>query len=96
VDPIGRHAPPSRISHWPPGLAIGTLAAVVPGQWQVYVVNEVRDWIDSLDATTHTRVVQAIDTLANVGPGLGRPLVDTIHGSSIANLKERTPEEEQR
>jgi hypothetical protein len=40
--------------------------------------------------------VQAIDTLANVGPGLGRPLVDTIHGSSIANLKERTPEEEQR
>jgi hypothetical protein len=33
-------------------------------------------------------VVQAIDTLADVGPGLGRPLVDTIHGSSIANLKE--------
>jgi hypothetical protein len=32
-------------------------------------------------------VVQAIDTLAETGPGLGRPLVDTIHGSSIANLK---------
>jgi hypothetical protein len=64
---------------------------VVPGEWQVYVVNEVRDWIDSLDAATHTRVVQAIDTLAEVGPGLGRPLVDTIHGSSIANLKELRP-----
>ncbi len=61
---------------------------IVPsGEWQVYVVNEVRDWIDSLDDTAYTRVVQAIDTLADVGPGLGRPLVDTIHGSSIANLK---------
>jgi len=50
-----------------------------------------RDWIDSLDDATHTRVVQAIDTLADLGPGLGRPLVDTIHGSSIANLKELRP-----
>jgi hypothetical protein len=61
--------------------------AVVAGGWQVYVVNEVRDWIDSLDVTTHTRVVQAIDTLADIGPGLGRPLVDTIHSSTIPNLK---------
>ena len=29
--------------------------------------------------------------LADIGPGLGRPLVDTIHGSSIANLKELRP-----
>ena len=64
---------------------------VASGEWQVYVVNEVREWIDSLDESTHTRVVQAIDTLADVGPGLGRPLVDTIHGSSIANLKELRP-----
>jgi hypothetical protein len=35
--------------------------------------------------------VQAIDTLADVGPGLRRPLVDTIHGSSIANLEELRP-----
>ncbi|GAB1694207.1 type II toxin-antitoxin system RelE/ParE family toxin [Krasilnikovia sp. M28-CT-15] len=37
------------------------------------------------------RVVQAIDLLAEAGPGLGRPVVDTIHGSSIANLKELRP-----
>jgi hypothetical protein len=37
------------------------------------------------------RVVQAIDILTDVGPGLGRPLVDTIHGSSVANLKELRP-----
>jgi hypothetical protein len=35
--------------------------------------------------------VQAIDLLAEVGPGLGRPLVDTITDSSIANLKELRP-----
>jgi hypothetical protein len=58
------------------------------GEWEVYVANEVRDWQDTLDATTHARVVRAIDTLADSGPGLGRPLVDTIHGSSMANLKE--------
>jgi hypothetical protein len=64
---------------------------VASGGWQVYVTNEVRDWIDSLEGATHTRVVQAIDTLADVGPGLGRPLVDTIHGSTVANLKELRP-----
>jgi hypothetical protein len=64
---------------------------VASGEWQVYVVNEVRDWINSLDDATHTRVVQAIDSLADVGPGLGRPLVDTIHGSFMANLKELRP-----
>jgi hypothetical protein len=64
----------------------------VDGQeWEVYLVNEVRDWIDGLDQATYARVVQAIDTLADIGPGLGRPLVDTIHGSSIANLKELRP-----
>jgi hypothetical protein len=40
---------------------------------------------------TPARSNSAIDTLADVGPGLGRPLVDTIHGSSIANLKELRP-----
>jgi len=57
-------------------------------EWDVYVVHEVRAWIDELDAATHVRVVQAIDALAEVGPGLGRPLVDTIRGTSIPNLKE--------
>ncbi|WP_308282577.1 type II toxin-antitoxin system RelE/ParE family toxin [Pseudonocardia nigra] len=61
------------------------------GGWQIYIANEVRDWLDRLDGATHTRVVHAIDTLAEAGPGLGRPLVDTIHGSSIANLKELRP-----
>jgi hypothetical protein len=59
--------------------------------WDVYVVDEVLQWIGELDGATHARVVQAIDALAEGGPGLGRPLVDTIVGSRIQNLKELRP-----
>ncbi|GAB3659137.1 hypothetical protein GCM10027589_20110 [Actinocorallia lasiicapitis] len=58
------------------------------GEWDVYVVDEVRAWIDGLDDGAHRRVVQAIDALAEGGPGLGRPLVDTVEASAIKNLKE--------
>ncbi|WFE33770.1 type II toxin-antitoxin system RelE/ParE family toxin [Micromonospora sp. WMMD975] len=64
---------------------------MVVGEWDVYLVDEVRHWIDTLDANTYARVVQSIDLLAELGPGLGRPLVDTIRGSSMANLKELRP-----
>jgi len=64
---------------------------VVIGEWDVYVVNEVLEWINALDPPIHERVVQAIDLLAEAGPALGRPLVDTITGSTIANLKELRP-----
>jgi hypothetical protein len=57
-------------------------------EWEVYVVNEVLDWIDALDPAMYARVVQAVDALAEFGPGLGRPLVDTVASSAIANLKE--------
>jgi len=63
----------------------------VAEEWEIYLVDEVRRWLDALDSATYARVVQAIDLLAEAGPGLGRPLVDTIHGSSIANLKELRP-----
>jgi hypothetical protein len=59
--------------------------------WDIYLVDEVREWIDALDPVAHARVVQALDLLAEIGPGLGRPLVDTIHGLSVANLKELRP-----
>jgi hypothetical protein len=64
---------------------------VTTPDWDIYVVSEVRKWIESLDSPSHARVVQAIDLLAEEGPWLGRPLVDTIHGSSLANLKELRP-----
>ncbi|TQI99709.1 type II toxin-antitoxin system RelE/ParE family toxin [Kribbella jejuensis] len=60
-------------------------------EWDVYIVNEVREWIEGLDDGTYRRIVQAIDALAAEGPGLGRPLVDTITGSRLPNLKELRP-----
>ncbi len=53
-----------------------------------------RAWLRALrgeDPDTYRTVNIAIDMLAEVGPGLGRPLVDTLHGSTIANLKELRP-----
>jgi hypothetical protein len=35
--------------------------------------------------------MEAIDHLAEAGPGLGRPMVDRIHGSRLHNLKELRP-----
>jgi hypothetical protein len=40
-------------------------------EWEIFVVQEVLDWIDGLDPPTHRRVVHAIDLLAELGPGAG-------------------------
>lgn len=42
-------------------------------------------------STTANRVMEALDHLAEAGPGLGRPMVDRIHGSRLHNLKELRP-----
>ncbi|HWS34985.1 MAG TPA: type II toxin-antitoxin system RelE/ParE family toxin [Actinoplanes sp.] len=60
-------------------------------EWDIYLVAEVRQWIEGLDKVAYRRVTEALDLLAAYGPGLGRPIVDTIHGSSVANLKELRP-----
>ncbi len=59
--------------------------------WEVFVTDEVREWIESLDDISHRLVVQAIDILADRGPTLGRPLVDRVEHSSVQNLKELRP-----
>jgi hypothetical protein len=60
-------------------------------EWEIYLTDEVRDWIDALDDRSHLLVVQAIDILADRGPALGRPMVDHIEHSAIQNLKELRP-----
>jgi hypothetical protein len=60
-------------------------------EWVVYVVDEVREWIATLDEAMQQRIAAAIDLLAAQGPALGRPLVDTVSHSCIANLKELRP-----
>jgi hypothetical protein len=66
-------------------------------RWAIKTTAEVREWLRALrgtDPDTYRSVNVAIDMLAEVGPGLGRPLVDTLRGSAIANLKELRPRSE--
>lgn len=48
-------------------------------------------WIHGLAAGSKAQVVDAIDRLAQGGPGMGRPLVDRLEGSVVHNLKELRP-----
>ena len=43
------------------------------------------------DPSDAEKVEAAVDVLSEHGPTLGRPLVDTLTGSKIANLKELRP-----
>jgi hypothetical protein len=42
-------------------------------EWEIYVVDEVRDWIMHLDLTTKEHVVHAIDVLAETWSRVGAP-----------------------
>jgi hypothetical protein len=70
----------------------------MPGEprrrWDIRVTGAVRTWLRELraaDPETYRSVNVAIDILAETGPGLGRPLVDTLQSSDISNLKELRP-----
>jgi len=65
-----------------------------PRRWTIRATADVRAWLRSLrqaDPETYRSVNVAIDMLAEIGPGLGRPLVDTLQGSNLSNLKELRP-----
>ena len=62
--------------------------------WQVIIVEPCLSWLHELrrsDRMTLIQISQAITVLAEEGPGLGRPLVDTVSGSKLPNLKELRP-----
>lgn len=60
-------------------------------EWEIRVTDEFLSWIKALDDKSKAQVVDAIDRLAEGGPGLGRPLVDRLEGSQVHNLKELRP-----
>ena len=62
--------------------------------WELYLTEEVDAWLDQLaasDRESYELVVAGVEVLAEVGPNLGRPLVDRIKGSRLHNLKELRP-----
>ncbi|GAB3175503.1 hypothetical protein GCM10027059_49160 [Myceligenerans halotolerans] len=59
--------------------------------WKVEFDDAVFAWLHELDPGSFLQVRAAIDVLADRGPQLGRPLVDTVSGSRHKNMKELRP-----
>ena len=63
-------------------------------EWEIRLTAEVESFLDDLyesDPASHQLVNQAILILERNGPAEGRPLVDSITASRIANMKELRP-----
>jgi hypothetical protein len=58
------------------------------GTWRVEYRDEFESWWRDLSEDAQEAVAHDIDVLAAIGPGLGRPFVDTVHGSRYPNMKE--------
>ena len=54
-------------------------------------VGLITDWLAGLDDRSHELVIAALELLAERGPLLGRPLVDTVTSSRHNNMKELRP-----
>lgn len=51
----------------------------------------IEPWLDEQDEKTVACILSALEVLQREGPSLGRPLVDSIAGSALGNLKELRP-----
>lgn len=58
--------------------------------WEVETVL-VDSWLDSLSDDDYDAVFAALEVLAEDGPTLGRPLVDSVRNSRHKNMKELRP-----
>lgn len=56
--------------------------------WEVEVSDEFREWYERQRIDLRESIAVAVDTLAEAGPELGRPLVDTLKGTRYPNMKE--------
>lgn len=56
--------------------------------WQVEFHDQLVPEVDELSREVQKALAAHIRLLVEFGPGLGRPSVDTLKGSRIANLKE--------
>jgi len=59
--------------------------------WEINGTNEFADWYRSLNGEEQDTLIATVELLAEQGPALGRPRVDTIKGSEYPNMKELRP-----
>jgi len=62
----------------------------VVDRW-IVEVDLVDAWLLSLDQKSYEQVIAALELLAERGPSLGRPVVDSVVGSRHKNMKELRP-----
>jgi hypothetical protein len=63
-------------------------------EWEILMTSQVEEFLDDLydtDRRSHQLVSQAILVLERNGPAEGRPLVDSVTASRVANMKELRP-----
>lgn len=60
-------------------------------RWEVEFHPACEAWADALDQTDAEALLAAIRVLRDVGPSLGRPLVDRVVTSRHQNMKELRP-----
>jgi len=56
--------------------------------WDVEYTDEFGEWWSALDEDVQEAIAHDVGVLEQVGPGLGRPTVDTLSGSKFPNMKE--------
>lgn len=56
--------------------------------WRVDQTEEENAWFKNLDEEAREAILEAVKVLAQIGPALGRPRVDSIDGSKHQNMKE--------
>ncbi len=59
-------------------------------KWEVEL-ELIEPWLLELDQRSYELVIAALELLAESGPQLGRPIVDTVVGSRHKNMKELRP-----
>jgi hypothetical protein len=56
--------------------------------WPISYTQEYEDWFSAQEEENKMAINAKVILLSEFGPHLGRPYVDTIHGSKYKNLKE--------
>ncbi len=59
--------------------------------WQVEYTDQFEQWWDKLSMEEQAAIDVTVEVLQERGPGLGRPLVETVKGSRYGNMKELRP-----
>jgi hypothetical protein len=56
--------------------------------WTIERTDEIEAWITGLDVEAREAIFKSLFVLREIGPGLGRPYVDSVKGSAYSNMKE--------